>query len=145
MAVFTNIGDTIEGKSVDCITKKWSSVALKIHPITQKRCRLYSADRTSEAVIIATRDTSHSKDIELKTAHFHRDENDILKADALTVYVENLKTINSVKIGGNSGRHNAQAVYLRDHTIASIKVPLEIYKKRLGLSANSIEVKQIKE
>lgn len=136
MAVYINIGEVIEGKTIDCTTRKWLWKGLKKHPVTQKRMTLYVTDRNSVASIIKAIDVSLEEEIMEKTKHFHRQIDDKLEADSLSVYVNKKQLITPNVKEGTSGRHGAQIIHITEHTIAEIKTPLETFKKLLGLSNN---------
>ena len=136
MAKYIAIGDTIEGNSINCIIRKWIPRGLKKHPITNKPMTLYVTDRNSTAEIIEIRPEPEEQCLKDKTAHFHRAIGDILQADALSVYIDKIKLIHPTVKEGVSHRHGASYIKTKDHTIAEIKVPLEVFKKLLGYSNN---------
>jgi len=138
MAIYINVGEVIEGKTIDCTAKKWLWKGLKKHPITQKRMTLYVTDRTSSASIIKTIDEPTDEKLKEMTKHFHRMEDDKLEADSLSVYVNKIQQITPIVKEGISGRHGAQIIHITEHTIAEVKTPLETFKKLLGYSNNLI-------
>ncbi len=136
MAKYINIGDTIEGGSINCTVRKWLSRGLKKHPITNKTMSLYVTDRNSTAEILEPIAIQENDET---TVHFHREVGDILQADALSVYIDEKKKIVPVPNEGATHRHGANFVRTKKHTIAEIKVPLAVFKKLLGYSSNQIE------
>ena len=136
MAVYIKPGEIIEGKTVDCIARRWDWKGLKKHPITQKRMTLYVTDKNSSASIIKVINIELDEELASKTKHFHRMKDDQLKADALSVYVDKIQRVNHETKEGVSGRHGANRMYFTDHTIAEIKTSLDTYKKLLGYSNN---------
>lgn len=140
MAIFENINDTIEGLKVDCVTRRFERKGLKKHPIYKTIMFLFSCDRNSSANI----KEAFPKDKKQLdgTEHYHREEGDGLKCDAMSVYVNQLKPVVPIVKEGVSGRHGASLIHTNKHTIASIKVPLQNVMTRLGLgSQNKIEKK----
>ena len=136
MGKYNAIGETIEGNSISCIIRKWTPRGLKKHPITNKPMTLYVTDRNSIAEILESRPEPQEQLLKDKTSHFHRTVGDTLHADALSVYVDQLKRLHPTVKQGVSHRHSANYVKTEKHTIAEIKVPLDVLKKLLGYSNN---------
>ena len=139
MNKYINLGDTIEGNSVSFEIRKWIFKGLKKHPITQKRMTLYTSDKNSNAEVITGREEPEDEELKQKTSHFHRNVGDTLQADALTIYVDNIRKIKPSVSEGATHRHGAQYTTTKDHTISHIKVPLANFNKILGFSNNEIE------
>ena len=118
MGKYNAIGETIEGNSISCIIRKWTPRGLKKHPITNKPMTLYVTDRNSIAEILESRPEPQEQILKDKTSHFHRTVGDTLHADALSVYVDQLKRLHPTVKQGVS------------------KVPLDVLKKLLGYSNN---------
>ena len=97
---------------------------------------LYVTDRNSTAEIVKSRPEPTEQSLKKETAHFHRAVGDILQADALSIYVDQIRQIRPVVKKGASHRHGASYVQTQEHTIAEIKVSLEVFKKLLGYSHN---------
>jgi len=141
MPVYNNVGDTIEGQAVDCTGKAFYPKGLKKHPITKKTMKLYTTDRTSQAVVRIEGVIPDDEELRNATRHFHRNVEDKVTGDALSVYTD-VKT--AVKIDvlhgkeGASHRHGTQFTSFRKHTIATVRVPLQNILKKLGLSNNSL-------
>lgn len=140
MSVYNNVGDTIEGQAVDCTGKAFYSNGLKKHPITKKTMRLYTTDRTSQAVVRTEGIIPDDEELREATQHFHRNVKDKVTGDALSLYID-LKTAVRIEVlhgkEGASHRHGTQFASCRKHTIATVKVPLQNILKKLGLSNNS--------
>lgn len=136
MAVFHNIGDTIEAKTAHCNVRAWDPVALKRHPITQEVMYLYRTDKNSHASVVSSVGLPSDDDIADATSHFHREVGDTLTADALSVFVSCKRAIRYKVKEGESHRHGAQLISIPYHTIATIKMPLANMMKKLGLSNN---------
>lgn len=134
MGVYCATGDTIEGLSVDCVTRRWDWKGPKKHPLTGKRMTLYITDRNSEATVIKSIGEYDDPDLRQKTAHFHRTEGDTIKADAASVYIDRLTKITPVVKEGVTGRHGANIVHSTRHTIAEVRTPLDTMKKLLGMT-----------
>ena len=102
---------------------------------------LYVTDRNSTAEIVKCRPEPTEQPLKNQTAHFHRAIGDILQADALSIYVDQIRQIRPTVKEGASHRHGASYVHTQDHTIAEIKVSLEVFKKLLGYS-NNVQLKK---
>lgn len=136
MAIFENVNDTIEGKKVDCTTRRFERKGLKKHPVYGTVMFLFSCDRNSSAEIVeAFPDSYECKE---GTEIYHRAEGDGLKCDAMSVFVNQLKPVVPIVKEGVSGRHGASLIHTTRHTIATIKVPLQNVMSRLGLGSRKI-------
>lgn len=91
MAVFENVNDTIEGRKVDCTTRRFERKGLKKHPVYDTVMFLFSCDRNSSAVIKEA--FPHDYECKEGTELYHRDEGDVLKCDAMSVFVNQLKLV----------------------------------------------------
>ena len=136
MGKYINIGDTIEGEQVQCVVRKWVWQGLKRHPKCPKPCTLYTTDRNSEAVVVKSPQKQYVEGS-------HTDVGDTVVGDSLSVYVANSRKIKPDVIERNkdkevsaSGRHGANVVKSKDHTIASVKVPFKNLERMLGMSNN---------
>ena len=140
MAVYNNIGDTIEGEAVDFDGRVIRLQGAKKHPLTKKLMKLYTTDRNSSAVV--RKAGIGPEDIELKqaTAHFHRSVDDKLTADALSVYTDFKAKVKTETLHGEaaSAQHGTNYASVRDHTIATVKMPLQNLMKKLGFSNNTL-------
>ena len=137
MAVYNNVGDTIEGLAVDCDGKAIYTQGVKKHPITKKTMKLYTTDRTSHAVVRTAAEEPKDEVLKVATRHFHRHEGDKVTGDALSVYTELRSSAKIEVLHGKesaSHRHGTQFVSLRNHTIATVKMPLQNLMKKLGYS-----------
>ena len=140
MSVYNNVGDTIEGMSVDCDGKAIYPQGIKKHPITKKTMRFYTTDRTSHAVIKEAGIQPKDEGIRKATQHFHRDVDDKVTGDALSRYTD-LKAaakIETIHGKGASHRHGTQFASFKKLTIATVKVPLQNLLKKLGYSSKCI-------
>ena len=135
MAKFIDKGETIEGVAISIQCRKWTHQGLKKHPIYKKTMALYLTDRNSVAEVLAVGETPNDSEIRQKTAHYHRNIGDILEADSIEVYIDKLSSIKPTVKEGASHRHGAQFVNTKCHTIATIRMPLETFKKKLGYTA----------
>lgn len=136
MSIFKNVGDTIEGNVVDGNTRRFERKCLKKHPITNKQMFLYSCDRNSRAIVVESVEKTEDEVLAEATSHFHRNENDELQADAISIYVDSKRPIKTEVKEGVSGRHGATLFHITENTIATIKTPLENARKQLGLNGN---------
>lgn len=139
MGKYNNIGDTVEGISINCVARKWISRGLKKHPLTNKTMSLYVTDRNSTAEVLKSIGLPEDEDIKKRTSHFHRNIGDILQADALSVYIDEVKRLKPVVLGGVSGRHKSNCLETKKHTIAEVKVPLDNLRKYLECNCSKIE------
>lgn len=135
MTKFIDKGETIEGDAIGLKCRKWIPKGPKRHPVYKKTMTLYLTDRNSSAEIIKARTIPTDKDIQEKTSHYHRDVGDRLEADSIEVYIDRLQSVKPEVKEGASGRHGAQFVNSKWHTAATIRMPLEIFKKKLGYTA----------
>ncbi len=135
MAVFNNIGDTIEGQAVDCDGKAFYIQGLKKHPITKKTMKLFTTDRTSHAVVRVAGIVPEDEKLRKATGSFHRDVDDKVTGDALSIYMDLKSSPRIETLHGKesaSHRHGTQFMSVRNHTIATIKMPLHNIMKNLG-------------
>lgn len=144
MAVYNNVGDTIEGEAVDFDGRFIHLQGAKKHPLTKKNMKIYTTDRNSHAVVMKDGKESNDTSIKNATKHFHRNKNDKVTADALSIYTEIKARVNVETIHGKSasGRHGTQYASVNDHTIATVKIPLQNLLKQLGLSNNTLTIKK---
>ena len=141
MAVYNNVGDTIEGLAVDCDGKAIYPQGVKKHPVTKKTMKLYTTDRTSHAVVRTAGEEPKDEAQKAATQDFHRNEGDKVTGDALSVYTELRSSAKIEVLHGResaSHRHGTQFVSFKNHTIATVKVPLQNLMKRLGFSNNTL-------
>lgn len=141
MAVFNNIGDTIEGQAVDCDGKAFYIQGLKKHPITKKTMKLFTTDRTSHAVVREAGIVPEDEKLRKATEFFHREVEDKVTGDALSIYIDFKSSPRIETLHGKesaSHRHGTQFMSVRNHTIATIKMPLHNLMKKLGFSNNKI-------
>lgn len=131
MTVYENVNDTIEGQKVDCVTRRFERKGLKRHPAYDKVMFVFSCDRNSSAEVVEAVPAELAE--APGTEFFHRMVGDCLKCDAMSVYVNQKKPVVPVVKEGVSGRHGASLIHTTNHTIASIKVPLQNVMKRLAL------------
>lgn len=144
MAVYNNVGDTIEGESVNFDGRVIRLQGVKKHPLTKKNMKLYTTDRNSHAVVTKEGKESDDTNVKAVTQHFHRNIDDKVTADALSVYTEIKAKVNITAIHGKgaSGRHGTQFAGVNEHTIATVKIPLQNLLKQLGLSNNNLIIKK---
>lgn len=144
MAVYNNIGDTIEGLAVDCDGKAIYRQGIKKHPITKKMMKFYTTDRTSHAVVRSAGEEPKDEGLRLLTQHYHRDVDDKVTGDALSVYTD-LKSSTRIEVlhgkESASHRHGTQFANFNNHTIATVKMPLQNLMKKLGYSNNALNDK----
>lgn len=138
MAVFINPGDTIEGNAIDFVAKAWRKTGPIEHPLTKKTMYRYTTDRTSTATITKACPSPTDDDIKAATEHYHREEGDQLKADALEIFTEGVRPMKVTVLGGVSGRHKSQVASSTTHTIATIKTPLSTYIHLLGYTSRKM-------
>ncbi|MDR0864296.1 MAG: hypothetical protein LBO74_05110 [Candidatus Symbiothrix sp.] len=130
MAKYINTGDTIEAEHTDACSRKIEWKGLRKHPITNENMTLYECDRNSTAEIIKI----HEGVIKDGTEHFHRENGDILEADAIRIYIASPRKERVYLKEGVSGRHGAQFIDIRKRSISTIKYPFEIFRKYLKLN-----------
>ena len=141
MAVYNNLGDTIEGEAVDFDGRAIRPQGAKKHPLTKKLMRLFSTDKNSRAIVRVEGKEPEGEDLKMATAHFHRDVGDKLTADALSVYTD-LRAKFRIEVihgDGASSQHGTNFASVRDNTIATVKMPLQNLLKKLGFSNNTIK------
>lgn len=145
MAVYNNLGDTIEGESVDFDGRVIKPQGAKKHPLTNKLMKLYTTDRNSHAVVRKAGKVPTNVDIMKVTTHFHRDVDDKLTADALSVYTDVKANVKIETLHGKaaaSSQHGINYASVRNHTIATVKMPLHNLLKKLGMSNNTLTGKK---
>ena len=140
MAVYNNIGDTIEGEAVDFDGRLIRSQGAKKHPLTKKTMKLFTTDRNSHAVVRKAGVEPADEEVRAATAHFHRDVDDKVTADALSVYTDLKAKVRPETIHGEgaSGQHGTNFATVNNHTIATVKMPLPNLMKKLGMSNNAL-------
>lgn len=141
MATYINIGDTLEGESMDCDGRTFFNQGMKKHPITKKTMHLYTTDNNSHAIITSAGKIPENQEIKEATKDYHREQDDRLNADALSIYTDMIGSVKIDVIHGEEGathRHGTQFSSFKKHTIATIKMALPNLMKQLGFSNNSI-------
>lgn len=140
MAVYNNVGETIEGEAVDFDGRSIRAQGAKKHPLTKKTMKLFSTDRNSHAVVTKAGKEPEDEEVKKATAHFHRAEGDKVTADALSVYTEFKTKVRPETIHGEgaSGQHGTNFASVNGHTIATVKMPLPNLIKKLGMSNNAL-------
>lgn len=141
MAVYNNLGDTIEGEAVDFDGRAIRPQGAKKHPLTKKLMKIFSTDKNSHAVVRAEGKEPEDEEIKKATAHFHRSVDDKLTADALSVYTDLRAKFRIETIHGKraSSQHGTNFASVKDNTIATVKMPLQNLLKKLGFSNNTIK------
>lgn len=140
MAVYNNVGDTIEGEAVDFDGRVIRPQGAKKHPLTKKTMNLFTTDRNSHAVVRKAGVEPEDEDMKKATAHFHRNIDDKVTADSLSVYTDLKAKVRPETIHGEgaSGQHGTNFARVNDHTIATVKMPLPNLMKKLGMSNNPL-------
>lgn len=140
MAVYNNVGDTIEGEAVDFDGRSIRDQGVKKHPLTKKTMRLFTTDRNSHAVVRKAGIVPKDEEVKKATAHFHRAVGDKVTADALSVYTDIKAKVRPETIHGEgaSSQHGTNFASVNDHTITTVKMPLFNLLKKLGMSNNAL-------
>lgn len=142
MAVYNDLGDTIEGEAVDFDGRAIHPQGVKKHPLTKKTMKLFTTDRNSHAIVRKAGIEPEDEEIKKATAHFHRAVDDKVTADALSVYTNLKAKVRQETIHGKgaSGQHGINFAGVNDHTIATVKMPLQNLIKKLGMSNNTLTI-----
>ena len=136
MAIFNNIGDTIEGLVLDGDTRRWQAKGLVKNSKYDQVMKLFSCDRNSHAEVTKTIEEPQDELIKNRTKDFHRDLNDRLSADAIVLWLS-LKGKESHYVEeGVSARHGATIFTTKGHSIAVIRTPLQNLLNKLGYSTS---------
>lgn len=141
MAVYNNLGDTIEGEAVDFDGRVIRPQGAKKHPLTKKLMKLFTTDKNSHAVVRKGGKEPSDENVKVATEYFHRNVDDKLTADALSVYTDIRAKVHIETIHGEgaSSQHGTNFASVRDNTVATIKMPLQNLLKKLGLSNKTIK------
>lgn len=141
MAVYNNLGDTIEGEAVDFDGRVIRAQGPKKHPLTKKLMRVFTTDKNSHAIVrVAGIEPENVEQRDL-TAHYHRSVGDKVTADALSVFVD-LRTkvrVETIHGEGASSQHGTNFASVKANTVATVKMPLQNLLKKLGYSNNTIK------
>ena len=144
MAVYNNLGETIEGKAVDFDGRVILFQGAKKHPLTKETMKLYTTDRNSHAVV--RKAGIEPKDAKVKevTSLFHRNVEDKVTADSLSVYTDLRAKVRIEVLHGEgaSGQHGTNFARVNDHTIASVKMPLQNLLKKISISNNTLTIEK---
>lgn len=127
--------------AVDCDGKIFFNQGVKKHPITKQLMKLFTTDRTSHAVVRKEGKIPADPDMQKATSHFHRNVNDKVTGDALTIYVDIKASLKPEVMHGKeaaSSQHGTKYASIRKHTIATVKMTLPNLMKQLGYSNNSL-------
>ena len=140
MAVYNNLGDTIEGEAVDFDGRAIRPQGAKKHPLTKKLMKIFTTDKNSHAIVRTAGKEPDDIEMKMATAHYHRCVGDKVTADALSVYTDlrakvSIKTIHGK---GASSQHGTNFASVKDNTVATVKMPLQNLLKKLGYSNNTI-------
>lgn len=141
MAVYNNLGDTIEGEAVDFDGRVIRPQGAKKHPLTKKLMKLFTTDKNSHAVVRKSGIKPADENLKIATENFHRNVGDKLTGDALSVYTDIRAKVRIETIHGEgaSSQHGTNFSSVRGNTVATIKMPLQNLLKKLGLSNNTIK------
>ena len=131
MAIYHDIGDTIEGKKIRARVRKWNGGTLCHHPETNEIMKLFTSDRNSHAEILRTYDGYEDAEIQQRTAYYHRNVGDGLTADAISFYTDRKFSLKQIVKEGVTARHGAMIDVIDKHCIATIRVPLQNLMKKL--------------
>lgn len=140
METFIDIGDTIEGEAVDCSGRDIRPKGMKKHPVLNKNMNIYTTDLNSSAIVRKAGIEPEDEQLKKKTAHFHRQKDDRISCDAMTIYTDKPSLKIEVMHGKEcaSSQHGTMYANCNRHTIATVKVPLPNLMKKLGYSSNCI-------
>lgn len=145
MAVYNSVGDTIEGEAIDFDGRVIRPQGAKKHPLTKKLMKLFTTDKNSHAIIRKAGKEPTDDLLRDVTSNFHRDVGDKLTADSLSVYTDLRASVKPETLHGGaaaSGQHGINFVSVRDHSIATVKVPLQNLQKKLGMYNNTLTEKK---
>lgn len=135
MAIYNNVGDTIEGLAFDGDTRRWQAKGLVKHPKLAKAMKLYSCDRNSHVEISKVMDEPEDDSIKEATKDFHRNLGDALTADAVELYLEFKGKVSTHVEEGVTARHGATIFSTKGHSVATIRTPLQNLLKKLGYTS----------
>lgn len=143
MAEYINVGDTVEGAKCEIYTRREDFKGMRADPISGKSMLVYELDRNcSVEVTEALELTEQEKELREKF-NVHGKVGDKLKADAITLYVNEKRKLKVTVKEGQTATHGGRLISTKKRTIGVIKYPFQNLNTLLGLSANSTDMKKI--
>lgn len=116
-------GSTIEGGKCEIYTRKETLKHLQKDPITSKNMVKYELERNSSVEVTEVHPllTQEDKDLRSLISNFFNELGDKLKADAITVYIDQVRPIKFIPIEGATATHGGRFASTRKRTVAVIK------------------------
>lgn len=133
MAEFVNIGDMVEGSKCEIYTRKEEFKGLREDPITHKRMMVYELDRNCSVEVTAKLDLSDEDSKKRVEMGVHGDIGDKLKADAITLYVDEKKKLKVEVKEGQTGTHGGRLISTKKRTVGEIKYPFQNIQSKFVL------------
>ena len=134
MGTYVDIGEIVEGKKCDIVTRKhiWKGIAKD--PITNCNMTLYELDRNCSVTVSEEVVLSSAEEKECRDSHnVHGKLGDEIRAYAIQLFVDVKRNCLKFRVSeGQSSTHGAELEHTSTRTIGRIKYPLDIYKKQFG-------------
>lgn len=145
MAEFVGIGERVEGEKCEIYTRKEEHKGLREDPITHKRMTVYELSRNCSVEVTEKLDLSE-EDIEYrKDNNVHLEIGDKLKAESITLYVDERRKLKVEVKEGQTGRHGGRLISTNKRTIGEIKYPFQNIQSKFVLSSQESVIKSITE
>ena len=135
MAEFINIGDMVEGEKCEIYTRKENFKGLREDPITHKRMMVYELDRNCSVEVTAKlllTDEDLKRRMEMRV---HGEVGDKLKADAITLYVDEKRKLKIEVKEGQTATHGGRLISTKKRTIGEIKYPFQNIQSKFALQS----------
>ena len=129
MSKYVNLGDCVEGAKCSIYTRKYDHKGLREDPILQKPMSVYELSRNCSVEVTQVLPLA-GEELEIRRQNnVHLEVGDKLKADSITLYVDELRKMKFTVSEGLTSRHGGQLCDTRKRTFGKIKYPIENLKK----------------
>ena len=145
MAEYLNAGDTVEGARCEIYTRKEVFKGMREDPISGESMIVYELDRNCSVEVTEVLElTAEEKKLRAELG-VHGEIGDKLKADAITLYVNQKRKLSVTTKEGLTFTHGGRLISTKRRTEAEIKYPFQNLNTLLGYSHRSGDMKKIAE
>lgn len=121
MSEYVNLGDCVEGAKCSIYTRKYDHKGLREDPVLQKPMSVYELSRNCSVEVTQVLSLTEEELEIRKQNNVHLDEGDKLKADSITLYVDELRKMKFTVSEGLTSRHGGHLCDTRKRTLGKIK------------------------
>lgn len=143
MAEFIKAGDTVEGAKCEIYTRREDFKGMREDPISGRPMLVYELDRNCSVEVTEVLELTDEEKMLRNKLNVHGEVGDKLKADAITLYVNEKRKLKVTVKEGQTATHGGRLMSTKKRTVGVIKYPFQNLNTLLGLSANSTNTKKI--